>query len=182
MTEKSSTDHRSTPEKKAGREFFTRDVLKVAPDLLSCFLAVRFDDCDVRRFLITETEAYRGEEDKACHASRGRTPRTDIMYHEGGRLYIYLVYGIHWMLNIVTGRENDPQAVLIRGLDQYPGPGLVTKGLGIDRSFNCEDLVTSERIWLEKSGVTSKFRTGPRIGIDYAGEYWKTRPWRYFIL
>lgn len=163
------------------RDFFTRDVLEVAPSLLSKILAVRLNDHILSRFRITETEAYRGEEDRACHAWRGRTPRTEVMYLEGGRLYVYLVYGMHWMLNIVTGEENDPQAVLIRGLKDCSGPGRVTKTLGIDKSFYGEDLTTSRRIWLEESGITPDYNTGPRIGIDYAGDYWKSRPWRYVV-
>ena len=166
---------------KLGRDFYTRDVLEVAPALLCKILAVKLNGDFVKRFQITETEAYRGEEDRACHAWRGRTPRTEVMYHEGGKLYIYLVYGMHWMLNIVTGEENNPQAVLIRGLANCNGPGRVTKTLGIDKSFYGEDLTASSRIWIEDSGIIPEFKTGPRIGIDYAGEYWKTRPWRYVV-
>ncbi len=135
----------------------------------------------IRRFIISETEAYRGSDDKACHASRGRTPRTEIMYHEGGKLYVYFVYGMYWMLNIVTGKENDPQAVLIRGLENCPGPGRVTKLLGIDKTFYGEDLITSDRIWIEDSGITPIYKSAPRIGIDYAGEFWKKKPWRYYL-
>ena len=90
-------------------------------------LAVKSENDLIRRFIISETEAYRGSDDKACHASKGRTPRTEIMFHEGGRLYVYFVYGMYWMLNIVTGMENDPQAVLIRGLKGCTGPGRVSK-------------------------------------------------------
>jgi DNA-3-methyladenine glycosylase len=167
--------------KRLNRDFFSRDVLEVAPGLLSGILAVTGRDGTVRKFIITETEAYRGAEDKACHASKGRTARTEVMYHEGGRLYVYLVYGMHWMLNIVAGKENDPQAVLIRGLHDCNGPGRVTKVLGIDRSYYGEDLTTSSRIWIEDSGNIPDFRTSPRIGIDYAEEYWKNKPWRYFV-
>ncbi len=163
------------------RKFFTRDVLEVAPELLSKLLAIRAEDDEIRRYVISETEAYRGEDDKACHASKGRTRRTEIMYHEGGRLYIYFVYGMHWMLNIVASGKNNPQAVLIRGLENFPGPGRVTKILGIDRSFYGEDLITSGRIWIEDQGVKPAFKTGTRIGIDYAGEFWKTKPWRYYL-
>ena len=102
----------------------------------------------------TEVEAYRGSEDRACHASKGRTPRTEIMYHEGGRLYVYLIYGMYWMLNVVTGGENDPQAVLIRGVENFPGPGKLTRSFGIDRTFYGEDLTISERIWFEESGLS----------------------------
>jgi DNA-3-methyladenine glycosylase len=168
--------------KRLDRDFYTRDVLEVAPGLISKILAVRLPDDSVRKFPITETEAYRGREDEACHASKGRTDRTEIMYHEGGRLYVYFVYGMHWMLNVVTGPEDDPQATLIRGIEGFNGPGKVTRSIGIDRSFYGEDLVLSERIWIEDSGIAPVINTGPRVGINYAGEYWKTRPWRYYVL
>ena len=167
---------------KLKRDFFTRDVLDVAPGLLSKVLAISSDDGLIKRFIISETEAYRGSEDKACHASRGRTSRTEIMYHEGGRLYVYYVYGMYWMLNIVAGIANDPQAVLIRGFKDCTGPGRVSRLLGIDKSFYGEDLVTSSRIWIEESGISPVIKTGQRIGIDYAGEFWKTRPWRYYLV
>jgi DNA-3-methyladenine glycosylase len=169
------------PGKRLSIDFFIRDVLEVAPDLPGKTLVIRLPDGTIGRFRITEVEAYRGADDKACHACRGRTPRTEIMFHEGGRLYVYLIYGMYWMLNIVTGKENDPQAVLIRGVENYSGPGKLTKSLGIDRSYYGEDLVTSERIWVEDPEVNVDIKTGPRIGINYAGEYWKSRPWRYYI-
>jgi DNA-3-methyladenine glycosylase len=114
------------------KDFFLHDVLDVAPDLLGKNLVIMTPDGNSTRFIITEVEAYKGAEDKACHANKGRTKRTEIMFHEGGCLYVYLIYGIHWMLNIVTGPANNPQAVLIRGLENYSGPGRVTKLLGID--------------------------------------------------
>jgi len=158
-----------------------RDVLEVAPDLIGKVMAVRSQSGEIRRFRITEVEAYRGPDDKACHASKGRTARTEIMFHEGGRLYIYLIYGMYWMLNIVTGTKDDPQAVLIRGLENYNGPGVLTRSLGIDKSFYGEDLLTSERIWIEDEGFVPDIKTSPRIGINYAGDYWKEKPWRYYI-
>lgn len=163
------------------KHYFTRDVLEVAPDLLAKVIVVKGNDNQERRFVITETEAYRGSEDLACHASKGRTLRTEVMYSEGGRLYVYFVYGMYWMLNIVTGAEDDPQAVLIRGLDECSGPGRVARLLGIDRSFYGEDLSTSGRIWIEDTGDLPVYRTGPRIGINYAGEHWKNKPWRYYL-
>ena len=163
------------------KEFYTRDVLDVAPELIGKILAVRLEADIIGRYSVTEVEAYRGTEDKACHAAKGRTARTEIMYHEGGRLYVYLVYGMYWMLNVVTGGEDNPQAVLIRGVESLPGPGKLTRSLGIDRSYYGEDLNISARIWFEESGVKPIVRTGERIGIDYAGEYWRTRPWRYYI-
>ena len=144
-------------------------------------MIIRLSDNSFVAYQINDVEAYCGVEDKASHASRGRTPRTDIMFSEGGRLYVYLVYGMYWMLNIVTGIENNPQAVLIRGAGGLSGPGRLTKSLGIDRSYNGEDLELSERIWFEETGESPAFKTGPRIGIDYSGDYWKSRPWRYYI-
>jgi DNA-3-methyladenine glycosylase len=167
--------------RRIAREFYTRDVLDVAPELIGKNLVIRLHDGSYACHRITEVEAYRGHEDKACHASRGKTVRTEVMFREGGYLYVYLIYGMYWMLNIVTGSEGNPQAVLIRGLESIPGPGKVTKTLSVDRSYYGEDLVTSERIWLGDTGVLPVYKTGPRIGIDYAGDYWKSRPWRYFL-
>ncbi len=161
--------------------FFRRDVLEVAPALLGKRLVRRYDDGREESFLITETEAYRGEEDLACHASKGKTPRTATMYLPGGVLYIYLIYGMYWMMNIVTGAEEDPQAALIRGIEGFDGPGKLTRRLSIDKSFNGEDLVTSPRIWLEETGIHPPYATSPRIGVDYAGEKWKNMPWRFKV-
>jgi DNA-3-methyladenine glycosylase len=167
---------------KLGRDFFTRDVLSVAPELIGKILVFKGDGNYISGFMITETEAYRGTGDKACHASKGRTPRNDIMFGEGGRIYVYFVYGMYWMLNFVTAAENEPQAALIRGIEGYNGPGKLTKALGIDRSFYGEDLVTSGRIWIEDTGNKPAIKTGPRIGVDYAGGYWSKKPWRFNIL
>jgi DNA-3-methyladenine glycosylase len=163
------------------RSFFTHDVLEVAPGLLGKILVVKSSNDLIRRFIISETEAYRGSDDKACHASKGRTPRTEIMFHQGGRLYVYFVYGMYWMLNIVAGMENDPQAVLIRGLKGCTGPGRLTKLIGIDRTFYGEDIITSSRIWIEDQGIVPVYKTSPRIGINYAGEPWKSYPWRFYL-
>jgi DNA-3-methyladenine glycosylase len=161
--------------------FFTRDVLFVAPELVGKRIAISQKDGEIRRFLITETEAYRGPEDLACHASKGRTPRTEVMFHSGGRIYVYFVYGMYWMLNFVAGGENDPQAALIRGIEGFNGPGKLTRALGIDRSFYGVDLATSDRIWVEDAGYLPIIETGPRIGIKYAGEPWIRKPWRFRI-
>lgn len=165
------------------KEFFTRDVLEVAPELLGKFLVRKFEDGSIKKFLITEVEAYQGEEDLACHASKGRTPRTEIMYHEGGKIYVYLIYGMYWMLNVVTSVKDIPQAVLIRGIEGFNGPGKLTKKLVIDKSFYGEDLFSSRRLWIE-SDLNSdeiKFKTTARIGIDYAGEIYKNKPWRFIL-
>jgi len=169
------------PGRRITRDFYLRDVLEVAPDLIGKSLVVKDKGGNFFRYPLTEVEAYRGTEDKACHASKGKTSRTSVMFGNGGHLYVYLIYGMYWMLNIVTGTEGEPQAALIRGIVNIYGPGKLTKILGVDRSFYGEDLVTSERIWLEDTGVIPHFKSGPRIGIDYAGDYWKSVPWRYFI-
>jgi len=180
MMEKSRTEDMQ-PYCRISRDFYIRDVLEVAPGIIGKNLVIVLHDDSVARYRISDVEAYRGYEDKACHASKGKTPRTEVMFREGGHLYVYLIYGMYWMLNIVTGTEDNPQAVLIRGLANISGPGKVTKTLSIDRSYYGEDLVTSSRIWLENAGAAPEYKTSPRIGIDYAGEYWKSRPWRYYI-
>ena len=170
-------------ENRLSREFFTRDVLDVAPDLLGKILVRKFDDGSVQKYIITEVEAYRGEEDLACHASKGRSKRTEIMYHEGGYLYVYLIYGMYWMLNIVTSKKENPQAVLIRGIEKFDGPGKLTKKLIIEKSFYGEDLISSKRIWIEPEQyfIDKKFKTTSRIGIDYSGDNWKNKPWRFVL-
>ncbi len=167
------------PGERLTRSFFIRDVLEVAPGMVGSILVVQHGDT-FGRYSISETEAYRGSDDRACHAARGRTRRTEVMYHKGGLIYMYFVYGMYWMLNVVAGDEGDPQAVLIRGVTGYNGPGKLTRGLAIDGSFYGEDLCTSERIWLEKGIDEPVVRSGPRVGIDYAGEPWKSMPWRFY--
>lgn len=165
--------------KRLTADFFQRDVLDVAPDLLGKILVRQFPDGLIKRFIITEVEAYRGEEDLACHASKGRTPRTEVMYWPGGYIYVYLIYGIHFMLNFVTEHEGIPQAVLIRGIDQIIGPGRVSKLLHISKEHNKTNLFTSAELWVEEAPKVLTHETAPRVGIDYAGEYWKKRPWRF---
>lgn len=161
------------------KAFYKQDVLELAPALIGKTL-VRQNDDRLIRVVITETEAYRGEEDLACHARKGRTPRTDPMYYEGGILYIYLVYGIHWMLNIVCGPQNMPQAVLIRAVKTANGPGKLTKMLGVDKQLNYHPVWTGEKLWIEDSSQTVDVITDTRIGIDYAGA-WKHKPWRFIL-
>ena len=157
--------------------FFQRDVLKVAPELLGKVLVRQFDDGHIERYRITEVEAYRGEEDLACHAAKGRTARTEVMYHAGGKIYMFLIYGMYWMLNFVTGKEDEPQAILIRGVENISGPGRVGRKLALDRSFYGEQL-PSLRIWVEDSDENPQYKTTPRIGINYAGE-WAKKEWRF---
>jgi DNA-3-methyladenine glycosylase len=163
------------------RDFFVRDVLLVAPELIGKVIALSSGNNSVRRFMITETEAYRGTEDKACHASKGRSARTDVMFQQGGRIYVYFVYGMYWMLNFVAGEENNPQAALIRGIEGYNGPGKLTRAIGIDKTYYGEDLTISSRIWVEDTGFRTSLKTASRIGINYATEEWKNKPWRYYI-
>ena len=163
------------------RDFYTQDVLEVAPQLLGQRLVKVDGDGNRTSFLITETEAYRGSEDLACHASKGRTRRTEVMFGEGGFLYMYLIYGMYWMMNVVTGTEGMPQAVLFRGLRETSGPGRLTRLIGVDSSYYGEDLVNSERIWIEGTGPAPSFSAGPRVGIEYAGPPWKDMPWRFLM-
>ena len=155
------------------------DAVTAAKALIGVFLCRRFDDGTILRRRITETEAYCGEEDTACHAHKGRTPRTDVMYSPGGCAYIYLCYGMHEMLNIVTGVEGRPEAVLIRGIEGASGPGKLTKLLQIDRTLNREDLIASKRLWLESDGAVFNFTAAPRIGIAYASKRDQSRKWRF---
>ena len=103
------------------------------------------------------------------------------MYSSGGYLYVYLIYGMYWMLNIVTGNSGHPQAILIRGLKGLNGPGKITKNLGIDKSYYGENLAVSDRIWIENSNERPEYFTAKRIGIDYAGKYWRDKSWRYIL-
>jgi DNA-3-methyladenine glycosylase len=160
------------------RDFYSRDVLIVAPDLLAKNLFISRAGIP-ESYKITEVEAYRGEEDQASHARFGKTARNIIMYDQGGFLYIYLIYGIYWMLNIVTGPAGNPQAILVRGLKNLSGPGVLTRGLGIDKSYHGQDLVTSRRIWIEDSDEKPLVIQKPRVGIHYAGEPWISHAWRY---
>lgn len=161
--------------------FFHRDCLELAPALLGKYLCQRFPDGSVKRLRICETEAYRGEEDSACHAHKGRTKRTEVMYGESGTLYIYLCYGIHWLLNIVSGDVGHPQAVLIRACDGAEGPGRLTKALGITGELNRCHILHCDDFWLEDDGCIAEYTTAPRVGIGYASEADQALPWRYIL-
>lgn len=147
-----------------------------APALIGKLL--RVGDITLR---ITETEAYFGEEDTACHAHKGKTPRTQMLYRRGGYVYVYLCYGIHCLLNIITGPEEHPEGVLIRCCQGAEGPGRLTKALGIDRSFNGEDLLTFSRLSLWDDGKNFSITTAPRVGIGYASAEDQVRPWRFIL-
>jgi len=132
--------------------------------------------------LIVETEAYCGETDLASHARAGRTKRTEVMYGQGGQWYVYLCYGIHEMLNLVTGPADWPAAILIRGVEGAIGPGRVTKALAIDRRLNALPARPATGLWLEDHGVRvprALVQVTPRVGVDYAGPLWSTKHWRF---
>jgi DNA-3-methyladenine glycosylase len=168
--------------KRLMRSFYERDVLSVAPELVGNILIIKSGENSFSSYIITETEAYRGTDDRACHASKGRTPRNEVMFHQGGRIYVYFVYGMYWMLNFVAGEENNPQAVLIRGLDKIYGPGKITRRLQIDGSFNGTSLINAGKIWVEDNGKMAEYLTRTRIGVDYAGEIWKNKMWRFILI
>ena len=128
------------------RSFFTRSVLDVAPDLVGKILCRKCSDGVVLRRRIVETEAYNGASDSACHARFGKTERNSSLYLEGGHVYVFLCYGVHNMLNLVTGQKDLPEAVLIRGVDGADGPGKLTKLLSIDRSHDGLDMMDSDVI------------------------------------
>lgn len=162
-------------------DFFRRDALEVAPDLVGKIIVCRLEDGTELRERISETEAYCGEEDKGCHASKGRTKRTELLYGESGVIYVYLCYGMHWLMNVITGEKEQPQGVLIRAGVNRNGPAKLTKYLGVDGSFNGQPIDGNTRIWIEDDGFRPKIRTAPRVGIDYAGDYWKNIEWRFIM-
>ncbi len=164
-------------------EVQTRDTVGLARWLLGKAL-VRTRGRRETALLITEVEAYDTERDLACHASRGRTARTETLYHAGGVWYVYFVYGMHHMLNLVTGPEGYPAAVLVRGLETIRGPGRITKALGIGRRFNGMEAGPETGLHLEDRGVhvpRRSIRATPRIGVEYAGPKWAGKPWRFYI-
>lgn len=156
----------------------TEPAPEAAEELVGKLLVRRFDDGRELAARITETEAYFRETDTACHARFGRTKRSEVLYHPAGTIYVYLCYGIHWMLNLVTGPEDDPQAVLIRGVEGASGPGRVTKYLGIDGSLNDTRLGTALRLEDDGYRPAGIRRTG-RIGIGYASAEDQARLWRF---
>lgn len=164
-----------------GDNFFHRDCLEVAPDLVGKLIVRKLESGEEIKLRITETEAYRGTEDKACHASKGRTPRTELLYGESGIIYVYLCYGIHWLLNVITGEKDLPQGVLIRACENFEGPAKLTKKLQIDKSFNGEKIEGNKRLHFEDDGLKPKIKTDKRVGIDYAGEEWAGKPWRFIL-
>ena len=160
--------------------FYRRDVLACAPELVGKLLCRRLPQGQVLRGRILETEAYRGQEDLACHARHGRTQRNAPLYEAGGVSYVYLIYGLHWLFNVVTGGAGVPQAALIRALEKpLDGPGKWTKAFLVTGAQNRLDLSLGEALWLEDDGCRPRIKTLPRVGIDYAPAPWRDIPWRF---
>ena len=166
-----------------GAAFFDRPADRVARDLLGQWLVVCGAGGRPQRHLVFETEAYLGAHDLACHGSKGLTKRNATMFGPAGRWYVYLCYGMHWMLNVVTGAEGVPAAVLIRGAGGHVGPGRLTRALGIDRAFDGAVAGPRSGLWFEESGVAVPSRLverTPRIGVGYAGP-WAEKPLRFVV-
>jgi DNA-3-methyladenine glycosylase len=166
--------------------FYARDTVRVARGLLAKYL-VRNVNGSIRAGRIIEVEAYVGPHDLACHASKGRTLRTEVLFGEPGLAYVYLIYGMYHCLNVVTERLDFPAAVLIRAVEDdaglIDGPGRVCRAYMIDRGLNRHDLTRRQGLWLEDRGervARSQIGAYPRIGVDYAGE-WAAKPWRFRV-
>ncbi|MBE0683904.1 MAG: DNA-3-methyladenine glycosylase [Anaerolineales bacterium] len=180
------------------RSFYNRPTLTVARELLGSRL-VHISHGKILDGLITETEAYIGEDDLACHAKAGRTIRTDPMYGPAGHAYIYFTYGNHWMLNAVTEEEGFPAAVLIRAIQPIEGidvmmkrrqgrdtfgPGKLTQALGITKSQNYADLTDSASSLRIEAGIKVSHKSvtiGPRVGLNKTAEPWLSMPWRFLV-
>jgi DNA-3-methyladenine glycosylase len=163
-----------TAPKPLPREFYARETVTVAKELLGKYLVYN------RQILkITETEAYCGTRDKACHGAWRRKESCESLWGAPGHLYVYLTYGLYYMLNIVTEKESYPAAVLIRGTDKINGPGKLTKFLKIDKSWDGRDITRGD-FFLADLGEKPKFKATPRIGVDYAGP-WAKKLWRFVI-
>lgn len=177
------------------KNFYNRNTLKVAKDLLGCFLIRRIGKKNIRA-MITETEAYMGEDDLASHASKGRTPRTELMFGEAGHAYVYMIYGVYHCLNIVTEKKDFPAAVLIRAVKienidykKTNGPGKLSKFLEINRKLNGWDMSKGEKLWIasprlvrigRKKLIKKNIIASRRIGIDYA-KHCKEYLWRFTL-
>lgn len=161
-------------------DFFSRPALLVARELIGKVLVRRAGGREYRA-IITETEAYIGPHDLACHGSRGRTPRNEVMFGPAGRWYVYFIYGMHWMLNVVTDTEGHPAAVLLRGAGAWTGPARLTKALQIDKRLNTQVAAPASGLWIEDARLEiprRQVKRTPRIGVDYAG-HWAAKPYRF---
>ena len=165
------------------QKFFDRPTLTVAKELIGKYL-VRKIGKKVVALQITETEAYDGFEDRASHASRGKTPRNKPMFGPPGHFYVYFTYGMHWMLNVVTGKKGYPAAILIRGAGEYNGPAKLTKALRIDKKLNKKFASPKTGLWFEDRGdgiESYKVKSLKRIGVDYAGPVWSKKKYRFVL-
>lgn len=182
------------------RKFYHRDTLRVARELLGKKLVRRINGLELSG-MITETEAYCGHEDSACHAHHGKTQRNAVMFGSPGHAYVYFTYGMHYMLNLVTEEEENPCAVLIRaivpldginemearrkkkGAELSNGPAKLCQALSIDKSLNGWDVTLGSELWVEnyKKIPDSKIIATPRIGIDYAHQKHREALWRFLI-
>ena len=165
--------------KRLDYEFFHRPCLEVARDLVGKVL-VHQTEAGILTLRISQTEAYCGEDDTACHAHKGRTKRTEVMYDKAGTVYIYLCYGMHWLLNIVTGEPDQPEAVLIRACVEAEGPGKLTKAMGITGQMN-RTSVCDGALWVADDGFYCQVETCKRVGIGYATQEDQDKPWRFCI-
>ena len=164
------------------RTYFSRDTKVVARGLLGLYLCRRLSSGKILRVRITETEAYDGKDDRASHAHRGPTPRNVVMFGPPGRTYLYLCYGVHWLLNITTREIGYPAAVLIRGVEAVSGPGRTTRHFFLNGSHNDRILSRVNGLWIEDDGFrpeTNSILATPRIGVQYAGPEWSAMPWRF---
>ena len=179
-----------------GRDFFDRETVTVARELLGVWL-LRSTNQRLMGGPIVEVEAYGGPEDLASHSRAGRTKRTEPMFGEVGHAYVYLVYGMHNCLNVVARNTSTAQAgaVLIRAIEPKigmdvsnprlcAGPALVCRALTVTRELDGRDLTTGDDLWLAAPTVqeaSPQVAVGPRIGVDYAGDGWAGRPWRFWL-
>ncbi|MSP20728.1 MAG: DNA-3-methyladenine glycosylase [Alphaproteobacteria bacterium] len=163
------------------RAFFDRPTLLVAEELVGKFLA-RARDGVMCTHRLTEVEAYDGPQDKASHAHRGRTPRNAVMFGPAGVLYVYVCYGMHHMLNVTTGPEDYPAAVLIRGVEGISGPGRLTKALDITRALDRLPASKTTGLWFEdRGGTPPRIQRTARIGVAYSGPVWSRRRYRFVL-
>ena len=189
--------------------FADKNTVQTAKNLLGKFLARRYKS-KTKTYLITEVEAYDGFRDKASHAHKGMTERNKIMFGPAGYWYVYLTYGMHWMLNIVTGPAHYPAAILISGIRVYPftpldrprrvlssngasprlsasilnGPAKLTKALHINKNLNSQPANKKSGLWIADGGLKIKpnqIKSAPRIGVDYAGPVWSKKKWRFYL-
>ena len=156
------------------------DTLEVARGLLGAHVCYVEKTGALVRVLLTEVEAYDGEADLACHASKGKTERTRILFGPAGRWYLYLCYGVHWLANVVVGEEGYPAAVLLRGTGDVMGPGRLTRSIGMTGAINGAKIERASGYWLERGVPVPESEVGyyPRVGVDYAGEKWAKAPYR----